>query len=185
MPGPVVTQIGLARTGIVGEFDTPSEEAILRSARFHVFLGFGAEARQYIGLLPPDAIKALPILDAMAHIMDEEAANPNPFAGMEACDTAAALWANLANGPTVPLLPGTNGAAVARSLSAFPVHLRSHLGPALVDKFLAAGDQETARLLRDAILRLPVEGDPDTTLMDAKSNWLMEMIKAPHSWPRS
>jgi hypothetical protein len=168
LPGPVVTQIGLARTGIVGEFDTPSEEAILRAARFHVFLGFGAEARQYLGFLGAETDKAVPLLKAMARIVDEEPVEPDPFAGMEACDTAAALWANLAAGPSAPILPGTNAAAVARSLSGFPPHLRKHLGPMLVDKFLASGDQETARLLRDAVLRLPDVGDPETDLMDAK-----------------
>src|SRR5690606_1700870 len=125
------------------------------------------EARQYLGLLGEERNDQAALLDAMARIVDEEAVTDSPFDGQESCDTAAALWATLARRDQ-PLPPRTNGPAAARSFSALPPHLRRHLGPALVDIFLAAGDEPTARIVRDAILRLPDEGSPDVALMEAR-----------------
>ncbi len=168
LPGPPAAQIGLARSGMLTEFDAPVAEAVLRAARFHVQLGFGVEARQYLGFLGAEAEEAKAILQALAWIVDGQSPPQDPFAGMESCDTAAALWSVLAAPVDAPLPRNTNAAAVARSFSALPLHLRRHLGGPLVDRFLAAGDEETARQLRDAILRLPAEGDPDVELMDAR-----------------
>lgn len=167
LTGPIPAQIGLGRSGMLAEFDAPVSEAILRAARFHIHLGFGAEARQYLGLLGEERNDQAALLDAMARIVDEEAVAGSPLDGQESCDTAAALWATLARRDQ-PLLPRTNGPAAARSFSALPPHLRRHLGPALVDLFLAAGDEPTARIVRDAILRLPDEGSPDVALMEAR-----------------
>lgn len=167
LPGPIPAQIGLGRSGMLTEFDAPVPQAILRAARFHIYLGFGAEARQYLGLLGLDEADEAALLGAMAGIVDEEPVTGSPFDGQESCDTAAALWAALA-GRDQPLLPGTNGAAVARSFSALPPHLRRYLGPPLVDAFLAAGDDSTARIIRDATLRLPAEGSPEVALMEAR-----------------
>ena len=168
LPGPPAAQIGLARSGMLTEFDAPVAEAVLRAARFHVQLGFGVEARQYLGFLGTGAEEDKAILQALAWIVDGQPPPENPFDGMESCDTAAALWSVLATPVDAPLPRNTNAAAVARSFSALPLHLRRHLGGPLVDRFLAEGDEETARQLRDAILRLPVEGDPDVELMDAR-----------------
>ncbi len=165
---PAAVQIGLARSGLLTEFDAPVEDAILRAARFHVFMGFGAEARQILGFLTGADPQDAPLLRAMAHVIDEEPPSENPFLGMETCDSAAALWAVLAADRQGGLPPLTNADAVARSFSALPPHLRKYLGGRLVDLFLAAGDQETARKLRDAALRTPAPEDPDLALMDAK-----------------
>lgn len=167
LPGPVPAQMGLGRSGMLTEFDAPVPHAILRAARFHIHLGFGAEARQYLRFLGTDDADQAALLAAMAGIVDEEAVTASPFDGQESCDTAAALWATLARRDQ-PLLPRTNGAAVARSFSALPPHLRRYLGPPLVDTFLAAGDEPTARIIRDAILRLPAEGSPGVALMEAR-----------------
>ncbi|MFZ1340825.1 MAG: hypothetical protein WAS26_17435 [Paracoccaceae bacterium] len=166
LSGPIAAQIGLARSGMLTEFDAPVPEAVLRSARFHVFLGFGAEALQFLDFLDAKDARA-GILRAMAQIVDEAQVTDNPFAGMEACDSAAALWAILAadDGSTQP---ATNANAVARSFSALPAHLRQQLGGKLVDRFLAAEDEETARKLRDSILRLSTDGNPEVEMMDAR-----------------
>jgi hypothetical protein len=165
---PVATQIGLARSGLLTEFDAPVEDAVLRSARFHIFVGFGAEARQILGFLPKDQLDAGIFLDAMAHLVDDEMPEDNPFAGMESCDTAVAVWAVLAVGKygEPPALANTD--AVVRAFSALPLHLRRQLGGALVDMFIAGGDHETARKLRDAVQRLPLPGDPELNLLEAK-----------------
>jgi hypothetical protein len=169
-PGSVAGQLGLARSGLLTEFDAPVEEAVLRSARFHLFLGFGAEALQTLGFLDGETTEELPYLQAMAYIVDVQAPKSNPFSGMETCDTAAALWAVLAAGGDERLAGSANADAVSRSFSALPLHLRRHLGPSLVDLFLEAGDQETARQIRDATMRVPSPGNPEVTLLDATYN---------------
>ena len=166
LPGPVPAQIGLARAGMLAEFDAPVPAAILRAARFHIHLGFGAEARQYLAMLGGAEADEAALLSALSRIVDGEPVEGSPFDGQESCDSAAALWTTLARRDR-PLLPRTDADAVARSFSALPPHLRRHLGPPLVDAFLAAGDGPTARILRDAILRLPADS-PDVALMEAR-----------------
>lgn len=166
--GPVAAQLGLARSGLLTEFDEPVDEAVLRSVRFHIFLGFGAEARQILQFLPKDSMDAAAFLSAMARLVDDETPEGNPFTGMESCDTAVAVWAVLAAGKSgkPPALANTD--AVVRAFSALPVHLRRQLGGVLVDMFIAGGDQETARKLRDAAQRLPLPDDPEMNLLEAK-----------------
>jgi len=166
LTGPVSAQIGLVRSGMIAEFDAPVPEAILRAARFHIFLGFGAEARQYLALLDEEAPE-IRLLQAMARIVDGEPAEDSPFDGMESCDSAAALWAILAR-PDRPLAPGTNAAAVTARFSALPAHLRRHLGGALVDAFMAAGQSDAAHRIRDAMQRVPAEGETELPLMEAR-----------------
>lgn len=161
-------EIGLARMGMLAEFDAPSEDAILRSVKYHLFLGFGAEARQFLSFLGTAAPESSNILTAMSYIVDDQAPAANPFHDMQGCDSNAALWANLAEHQFTGILPGTNVEALARAFSQFPPHLRKLFGGKLIDRFLAEGDGETARKLRDSILRLPTEGDPDVALMDAR-----------------
>lgn len=166
---PVAVQIGLARSGLLTEFDAPVDEAILRSARFHLFLGFGAEARQILDFQSDPGADTAVHLRAMAALLDGQPLAQNPFQGMETCETAVALWAVLAAaraGESVP--KQTNTHAVVRAFSALPLHLRRFLGPDLVDLFLARPDHETARQLRDATLRLPSPEDPGLALLEAR-----------------
>lgn len=172
LPGPIAEQMGPGRAGLLGEFDTPEPDAIRRAARLYIALGFGAEARQYLDMLPdPDAEEAR-LLRAMAHVADQEPGGEAAFVPMAGCDTAAALWSALtltAAGEARPSQIGAlNLAAVGRSFSALPVHLRRYFGPPLVEMFLQAGKDEAARLIRDAILRAPGEAGPDVALMDAQ-----------------
>ncbi|HEX9858043.1 MAG TPA: hypothetical protein VGA75_06770, partial [Paracoccaceae bacterium] len=162
----VADQMAPALTGLTGEFDRPDPEAISRAVRFYLYLGFGREARQLLAMLdvaPPDQA----VWEAMAIILDEGSAPEGPFAAMQVCDTAAALWSVLAR----PQLSGgatPNKAAVLRGFSALPLHLRRHLGPALAERFLNTGDAETARALRDAVLRAPGDPGPAMRLMVAE-----------------
>ncbi len=165
--GPVADQIGRARTDLLGEFDTPRSEAVKAGARLYLALGFGAEARQILDFLTlPD--EEADLLRSLGWLVDLEPAPVGPLAGQEVCDTAAAMWATLAlaTGGDSPARK-INAGAVARTFSALPVHLRRHLGPPLIQLFLDRGDPETARILRDAILRTPVPSDAATALMDA------------------
>lgn len=162
---PVADQFGPSRSALTGEFDRPDAEAVKMAVQFTLNLGFGAEARALLRVFPgeqPDAV----LWASMAHILDEESDPAPAFAGMSACDTAAALWAVLAD-PDVPPGNDIQKAAILRGFSALPGHLRRQLGPRLVGHFLKVGDFSTAVSLRDAILRAPGDAGPDVELMQA------------------
>ncbi|MBL4917027.1 hypothetical protein [Szabonella alba] len=163
--GDVAATIGLLRGRLLGEFDRPDPDATAEAIRYFLHLGFGAEAR---GLIDSFEI-ALPDADlwrGLALLLDGEAPDPDVFAGMQVCDSAAALWAALGLAD-LSRHPMTDRAAVARGFSALPLHLRHHLGPRLAETFRAAGDLSTASAIRDAILRAPGDPGPEVRLMEA------------------
>ncbi len=166
-PRPVWDQIGPVRQGLTLEFDKPDPEAVTRAIRFMLFIGFGAEARGLMRAFPDD-LPDKAIWDSMAHILDGSGAAP-AFAGMEECDTAAALWATLAD-PEARPSEEIGKAAVLRNFSALPPHLRRQLGPILVERFLDAGDMSVATALRDAVLRAPGDPGPEIVMMEAAMN---------------
>lgn len=160
-------QIAAARRALLGEFDSPDPEAVLALARIYLHFGFGAEAGALLRALPVDLPSAA-VLEPLAVMIDEALPQPQaPFAGMESCDGAVALWAVLA-APDQRLAPDTDRAALVRSFSALPVSLRRHLGPPLVQRLLAAQDTETAQHLRNAIGRAPGSDAPALVLIDAE-----------------
>lgn len=172
LPGPVAEQLGPGRAGLLGEFDAPDADAIHRAARLYIALGFGAEARQFLDILGQGEEGEDATLRAMSHVTDQEPGGEAVFGPMAGCDTAAALWSALvltaAGGAEPSQVKALNEAAVARGFSALPLHLRRYFGPPLVDLFLGAGQDETARQIRDAILRAPGDAGAKVALMDAR-----------------
>ena len=168
---PVSAQMADAMTGLVGEFDRPDSDILKRAVQFNLYLGFGAEARQLLRAFPSE-LPETAIWRSLAYLLDDEPDPAPVFEGLGACDTPSALWAVLTDpAPTngAPL----NTAATLRAFSALPVHLRRHLGLRLADRFLALDDTETARAIRDAILRAPGASGSEVALlqvsMDLKS----------------
>ncbi|QYK41570.1 MAG: hypothetical protein KF887_00010 [Paracoccaceae bacterium] len=161
---PVSLAIGPRVARTFGEFDRPDTDATASAVRYLLHIGFGAEARRLIeatGNQVPDA----PLLRLLGHLVDGETPPQDlrSLEGMQTCDGAAALWSVLA-------LPGPPGHAVARdavlrTFSGLPLHLRRHVGPMLAERFLAQGDTETARSLREAILRAPDGATAATDLL--------------------
>ena len=162
---PVAQQMGPAFLNLTGEFDRPDPEAVKRAIHFDLNLSFGAEARALIRAFPGDQPDAA-LWESMARIMDDQADPAPAFTGMAACSTSAALWAALAD-PLPNGLDVVGKAAILRSFSALPGHLRRHLGPVLVNRFLKTNDIVTATALRDAILRSPGEPGPEVELLQA------------------
>ncbi len=163
---PVATTVGALRGGLLGEFDEPDPEAAARAIRYHLHLGFGAEAQALIGAF----VTAHPDRDlwrSLAALVDGEIPRPDAFRGMEVCDSAASLWAVLGSGEAARD-PATDRAAVQRGFSALPLHLRHHLGPPLAEKLRLAGDVSGAAAIRDAILRAPGDPGPEVRLMEAE-----------------
>lgn len=174
--GEVAASIGSLRSTLLGEFDQPDTASVTAAIRYFLHLGFGAETRDLIRHFAPDEPDA-DVWHALADVMDHDPVAQDPFKGMELCDSAAALWAVLANGLPVPR-QGVDRAAILRSFSALPVHLRRHLGPRLVGQFLDGGDSAGAATLRDAILRAPGENGAGVLLMEAERQLTEDGTKA-------
>ncbi len=157
------------RRNLLTEFDQPVAANILDAARGHIALGFGAEARQILALLPAGEAESQAILDDLSYLVDLEPAPHGAFVGMESCDSPAALWAMLALAVAGGEAPRTTPdlAAITRSFSSLSQDLRRHLAPVLVAYFTAHGDETTARRLRDATLRAPGSPGQQVQLMDA------------------
>lgn len=150
---------------LLGEFDRPDPDAVGRAVRYHLHLGFGAEARALAAAFAPSHPDRR-VWDGLAQILDGGLDQNGVFAGMEVCDTAAALWAVLGQA-TLPTTRGLAVPAILRTFSALPPHLRRHLGPALADRFLMADDMVTVQAIRDAILRAPGDPGPAVRVMAA------------------
>ncbi len=158
-----------ARSGLFGEFDRVEPDAVMQSIRLHLYLGFGAEAAQISTLLEGEgATENLRAYVSMARLIDGESDPSTPFVGMLGCDGPAALWAALAL-DRLPPGPQVNVAAIVRSFSALPPHLRRTLGPGLADRLLQRGDADLARIVRDAIQRSPDSTVAEVALLDAKA----------------
>lgn len=162
---PAHLQLADAQVGLVGEFDQPQPEALRRFIHLHLFLGFGAEVGALLSAFnPTDADR--PLWQSLSLLLDGQPDPSGAFRGFAACDTAAALWATLADPALSPA--DINRPALLRAFSALPAHLRRHLGPPLAERFLSADDVPTAQALADAILRAPGEADPRLALMQAR-----------------
>lgn len=164
---PPAVQIAERRNGLVGEFDRPSEEAVLSLARLYLYLGFGAESRAVLrsfDVAPHEG----EILSAIGLILDgttpgEAAA----FSDMTGCNGAVALWALMA-WQNVPPMADVDGGAVVRSFSALPPHLRQLLGPGLSERLIGRGLTGDARAIRNAIVRVPEAGGPALDMVAAQ-----------------
>lgn len=158
---------GGLQTGIVGEFDAPDQYKILGLVRRYLYLGFGAEARTLMAAFDV----ALPhgdLLTQMADIVDGGSTlSPGPLATQIGCPTGAAMWAVLSQ-PEVPAGSEVDTKSVLWVFSSLPSHLRRHLGPLLVERFLAINDLSTAAAIRDIVDRDLGERDPGFYLMQAR-----------------
>ena len=159
-----------ARTGLFGEFDVLDPDAVLHAVRLHLFLGFGAEAAQYSGLLTGnERPEEQAFLISMAKLVDGNPDPKSPFLGMLICDGTAALWAALAHSE-LPLGQDVNTDAVVRTFLALPSHLRTSLGSALAKKLLEHDDPEAARMIRNAVERTPETPAATVDLLDASAD---------------
>lgn len=162
---PAADQLAEARAALTGEFDRVDPATLQKAVRLHLHLGFGAEARQLITALS-ESPGQLAREAALGHLVDLEQDPTGIFDGLWACDGPAALWAVLATPPQRG--DAVNAAAVRLAFSALPLHLRHHLGPRLVDRFLAIDDRATAQALRDAVGRAPGALSADLSLISAR-----------------
>lgn len=159
-------QLANSRANLIGEFDRPNSVNVALAVKVLIRLGFGAEAKQLLEQMPVDHPDSA-LWKSMAKIVDGASDAEDPFAGMQTCDTAAALWATLAM-PELTIGARPRQEAVLRAFSALPAHLRRGLGPSLAAKFLAIDDVATARSISNSVQRSVSETVPDIAVMDAK-----------------
>jgi hypothetical protein len=159
-----VDQFVKAQGALLGEFDRPDRDRLIALVRLNLHFGFGAEARGLIRVWGRDDPESA-VLDALGILVDGGTGTP-AFEGMLGCDSAAALWAMLAQN-RIPMGADINRPAILAAFSALPLGLRRHLGPAVSERFLAAGDTESARSIRDAIDRAAGPHGDSLTMMDA------------------
>jgi len=161
---PPAKQIALARTHLLGEFDKPDQEQVIRLAKLYIHLGFGAEAQAQLqawSATGPD----IQVLTSLAAIVDGRT-DTTVFDGMRACNGRAALWAVMAD-PAPPAPVHADRAAVLRAFSELPLGLRRQIGLALADRLLAAGLTADAQSVRDGIGRAIERTDETLSLLDA------------------
>lgn len=162
---PATETLAAAALGLTGEFDKPDLEAVERAIRTHLYLGFGAEARQLVRAFP-HASPEVGTWHSLSYLLDGEADPTQHFRGKAACEGPAALWAVLASPDLVEGDPIAANAVVL-AFSALPLHLRKSLGPLLSDRFIALHDLATARALNSAILRAGGEPGAAVELISA------------------
>ncbi|MCK8465404.1 hypothetical protein MUY35_16210 [Aliiroseovarius sp. S1339] len=155
------------RADLVTEFDKTDPGTFEQFLRHQIYLTLGAEAQTYMnvydGTLVDDANLRL-----MADIVETGASAD--FARMTAqltCDGPVVLWAVLSH-PRLPRNQNINRAAVISEFSVLPRHLRVHLGPMLMRKFLAIGDTETAIEINGIIQRGAQPTDTAHALSEAQ-----------------
>lgn len=157
----VTGQLARARMQLYGEFDVPQPDHIIAQARLYIFLGFGAEAISALSTMEQDHLE-MPLLSAMANVIDGYPTAPPAFDGMAQCDSFAALWAMLAAPRSSMEQP--NVAALQRAFSALPRHLRLALGQDVTDRLLALNQPAAAQSIIDAMARGGASMEPATLL---------------------
>lgn len=164
---PIFDQISHARGQLLGEFDEPSADAVEKFAKLYIAAGFGAEARALLDSMPVSE-NMLTILKSLAAIVDNDKLPlGSDIAKMTDCNTNAAFWGLLAS--DAPLSEGVaNLTAAKRAFSALPAHLRTHLGPRTIDRFLSLGAIDVADSIRSSLERAPGTLDEAVILVDYK-----------------
>lgn len=166
--GSFVDQIGGLRSGILGEFDQPSDAEIKKLARFYIHFGFGAEAAQVIGLLSPEA-RVDPVLPALINILEygHDGAG-SALAGFMDCEPRVAVW-SLLSYQDVPGNQPIDPDGIVRGLMKFPVHLRAYLGPTVGERLRVAGYTRAADHVARALLRNEKTQSTEAAFLNAQS----------------
>lgn len=140
--------VATRRSGLYGEFDVLNPEVGKGLARAYLHFGFGAEARQVLGMLP-EADEEVRQLEEIAKVMD---APPKGGKGqnLEArfaaadCGDNVTFWQSLIADAPLGLDAGEK---IARAFLALPVYLRAHLGPRVVRLLVSDNRLEHARIV--------------------------------------
>ncbi|NVO56130.1 hypothetical protein HW561_10055 [Rhodobacteraceae bacterium B1Z28] len=162
---PFPDQVAEFRAGLFHEFDRLDDARVVDLAKLYAFHGFGAEASSVLGLLetqPSDAAW----VSTIARVVDErQTIAPNPFGGLQHCNSDAALWAVLTE---QALASDARLEVVEQSFARLPDHLRRNLGPRLSSILVDAEELEAARRILRSVDRVERNGHPDVSQAKAE-----------------
>ncbi len=173
---PFAQQTAQLRAGLFQEFDAIDKTRALQLAKLYAYSGFGAEAIRALDLLAERSVETERIA-AIARVLDDgPLTEPNPFTGLQRCDSDAALWAALTEGR---LHEDANLIAIEQTFARLPNHLRRHVGPRLSDILVDGQELEAARRVLRSVDRVETLASADTTQAKAK------VATAEHDAPRT
>lgn len=165
--GDPADQIAAGRRNLLGEFDTPLPENVLKLARTYLALGFGIETKALLRELPIRSDEA-GNLEFIANVIEDTPFDAAQQAGaMMACDSKVALWAFIA-APAPVTKTDVNFGAVLRAFSALPPNIREILGPRLSERLIATGAPDLATTVRATLARAPVEHGAALEMVDVQ-----------------
>lgn len=142
------TQFGEKLGALTAEFDIYPEGSVEDLVRFYLFFGFGLEALQTLRLDGIDSQERR-VMEAMAHVADEEPDPSGIFDSQLGCATQAAIWTALSR-RTLENTTEAERTAAIEGFRALPTMLRGHLGVALAQYFVDFGDPDSAETILDA-----------------------------------
>ncbi len=155
------------RNRLLGEFDIAQPEAIIKLAKYYIFLTFGAEASALLNQYN-DELGDVEYLKILADIMNRGSSPQGyAFAPFIECNSSAAMWAVLAQ-ERLGSTHSINGPAIVSAFSELPVHLRRFLGPDMITRLIDAGELDLAYSLRNALVRGEEEKSPGASFIEAQ-----------------
>lgn len=162
---PFAVQAAYLRSELYQEFDTVDTHKAMELAKLYAYSGFGAEAMTALNLLADQSLETDRVA-AIGRVLDNgPLTENNPFAGLQRCDSDAALWAALTEGN---LREDANLTAIEQSFVRLPDHLRRHVGPALSDILVDGKELEAARRVLRSVDR--VNTQTNASLAHAKAS---------------
>ncbi|WP_051927571.1 hypothetical protein [Ruegeria halocynthiae] len=162
---PFLEQVSALRSGLFHEFDTIDKARALQLAKLYAYSGFGAEALRALDLLKVQSEDTSRVA-AIAQILDDTRLTaPNPFAGLQRCESDSALWATLTEGH---LQEDANLTAIEQSFARLPDHLRRYIGPTLAEILVNRQEIEAARRVLRSVDRVETQTSPSAVQAKAK-----------------
>lgn len=164
---PFHLQIATLRSELYSEVDRLNLNTAKELARRYLYFGFGAEAKQVLGLSEELSSNNPELMD-LADIMEYGySRNPRTVHRYSDCDSEFALWSAMAakelNSNQI-----LNENAALRALAALPDHLKSFIAPGLSRRLTEAGSVEAASIaLRNVELKSDTQ-EPEAGLARAE-----------------
>lgn len=158
---------GDLRSQLVGEFDEISPAKLTALIRRNIFLGFGAEAKTLLKSFDKE-IEGKEILLELASIMDEQSlAASSILQSQLSCANTSTIWGILAH-QKIPPGEKLDANTTILTFSGLPIHLRQHLGPGLMQRFLDIDDPSTAAAIGKLIERGSTVNNQKSKLVKAQ-----------------
>lgn len=150
--GSFAEQSGELNRRMIREFDAVDTEAMVALVRLYIYFGMGAEAEMVMRSFGYQGVHRALLID-MARVVDGRPASPyGPLARNTACPGAHGLW--LATSGAAPVFHSSDHfLTVHAAFASLPRHLRTLVGPALINGLIDVGKLPEARLIYETAVR--------------------------------